>query len=138
MKPHDLERKYQPHLKRVSNLVLLPASEAINLLEDAKTSAVRLLGVEAFRISDDGGVQPSLEFSNVCYGTAHHDGTQFRFEPELRPRDPWNKDPELLIHTQQLIRDGAAHGYAWYEVSLEDLSSERLLFFGEEERSASA
>jgi len=128
MEPHDLERKYRPHLKRVSGLRLLPAAYALDLLEDAKAVAVRLLGVEAFRLFDDGGVQPSMDFSNVSFGTIDRGG---EFHPELRPREPWNTDPHLLNHTQELIREGAANGFEWFEVSLEDLSSERLLFFEE-------
>ena len=128
MEPHDLERKYQPYLKRVAGLRLLPAAYAVDLLEDAKAVAVRLRGVEAFRLFDDGGVQPSMEFSNVSFGTIDHGG---KFHAELRPRTPWNTDPHLVSHTQELIREGAANGFEWSEVSLEDPSSERLLFFEE-------
>jgi hypothetical protein len=130
MEPHELERKYQPHLKRVGGLLLLPAAQAVDLLEDAKGSAVLLRGVEAFRILDNDGIQPSLEFSNICYGTVDSGGA---FRAELRPREPWNNDPQLIAHTQELILRGAANGYGWYEVSLEDVSRECLLFFGEEE-----
>jgi hypothetical protein len=126
MEPHDLERKYQPHLKRVGGLRLLPAAYAVDLLEDAKAVAVRLLGVEAFRLFDDGGVQPSMEFSNVSFGTVDRSGA---FHAELRPREPWNTDPHLVSRTQELIREGASNGFEWFEVSLEDSSSERLLFF---------
>jgi hypothetical protein len=130
MNLRELESKYQPHLRRVGGLLLLPAEQAVNLLEDAKAARVQLRGVEAFRIFDDGGIQPSLEFSNTCYGTVSPDG---EFRPNLRRRQPWNTDPQLIDHTQELIRQGAANGYGWYEVSLEDVSTECLLFFRDDD-----
>jgi hypothetical protein len=87
MEPHDLERKYRPYLKRVAGLRLFPAAHAVDLLEDAKAVAV-LRGVEAFRLFDDGGVQPAMEFSNVSFGTIDHGG---EFHPKLRPRTPMER-----------------------------------------------
>jgi len=129
MNSSELEAKYLPYVRRVSGVLLLPAAEAIHLLEDSQSVNVKLIGIEAFRLPEGGGIQPSMEFSNISYGTVAEKDGETEFNPDLRLRTPWNSDPEALENTRALIAEGVANGYSWYEVSLEDLESNELLFF---------
>jgi hypothetical protein len=129
MNSSELEAKYLPCVRRVSGVLLMPAAEAIRLLEDSQSANVKLIGVEAFRLLEGGGIQPAMEFSNISYGAIEEEGGKIEFNPDLRLRTPWNSDPEALENTRILIAEGAANGYSWYEVSLEDLESNELLFF---------
>lgn len=129
MTPSELEAKYLPHIRRVGGLRLLPTELVVRLLGECANVNVRLLGVEAFRLPEDGGVQPAMEFSNVSYGTVEHNEKGVEFKPELRMRTPWNSDPQALLHTQALLEEGSRNGYGWYEISLEDCESNELLFF---------
>ena len=118
MNSSELEAKYLPHVRRVSGLLLMPATEAVRLLQDCQSVNVKLVGVEAFRLPEGGGIQPAMEFSTISYGTVLEKNGEMNFNPDLRLRTPWNSDPEALKHTQALIAEGAANGYSWYEVSL--------------------
>jgi len=129
MTPAELEAKYLPHIRRMSSLRLLPTEVAIQLLHECTHVNLRLLGVEAFRLIEGGGVQPALEYSNISYGTIERTNNEVEFKPELRLRTPWNTDPEALLNTRALVEEGATHGYGWYEVSLKDIESDELLFF---------
>jgi hypothetical protein len=64
----ELEQKYISHVRKVGAVLLLPSDEAIRLLDDCLDSDVRFLGVEAFRLFADGGIQPAMEFSNISFG----------------------------------------------------------------------
>ena len=129
MNASELEEKYLPRIILKGGLFLLPWEIATNLLKDCLKCDIRFLGVEAFRIFEEGGIQPSMEFSNVCFGTAAESNGKLEFTPETRLQTPWNIDPGALEKTLDLITEGAKNGYCWYEVSLEDPETNELLFF---------
>ena len=130
MNAEELERRYLPYVRRVSGLVLLPADQVMRLLDDCTNADVRFLGVEAFRLFDDGGVQPAMEFSNITYGKIEQQEGQATFTPDFGLREPWRTDPSALQNTRALVAEGAANGYSWYEVWLEDPATEAPLFRG--------
>ena len=130
MKATALENKYLDRITRSRSLLLIPATDAIELLEDCASADVRFLGVEAFRLFDDGGVQPAMTYSNISFGKLEEKDGKLElasFRRELR--SGWRNDPEVLAHTRELIREGEANGYTWYEVSIEDPDTGELLFF---------
>ena len=129
MTPLELEAKYAPHVVRRGGVRLLPAELAVALLNDSRSAHTQLRGVEAFRLFDDGGIQPSLDFSNVSYGRITGTGESTNFEPDLQLRSGWREDPDAIASTQALILEGQKAGYAWFEVSLENLDDGQLLFF---------
>ena len=90
----------------------MPAEEAIRLLGECADASVHLLGVEAFRLFDDGAVQPAIQFSNISYGTVERHNGEVEFKPDLRLRSPWNVDPDAIQNTPALIAAGAAEGYS--------------------------
>jgi hypothetical protein len=124
----ELERKYLPYVRRVGSLVLLPADEAIRLLQDCASTNVRFLGIEAFRVFDDGAVQPALSFSNISYGKVGEQDGKTDFTPDFGLREGWFGDPTALQRSQDLIAKGTAEGYSWYEVHLENPATEEPLF----------
>lgn len=89
------------------------------------------LGVEAFRLFADGGVQPAMEFSNISFGRVPMKPGDPEFQFKRGLREPWNADVNALERSKTLIMKGAASGYSWYEVSLEDPATGELLFFRE-------
>src|SRR4051794_17168426 len=128
--PSDLEEMYVGRLKRVGSLLLLASADAMRLLDDSRASDVRLLGVEAFRLFDDGGVQPAMDFSNISFGKVEEqDGKLAVTSFERGLRSEWQQNTEVIESTKALILDGAANGFDWYEVSLEDRATGELLFF---------
>ena len=44
-------------------------------------------------------------------------------------RNAWESRSNLHDDTVQLINDGKGNGFDWYEVSIEDLATQELLFF---------
>jgi len=131
MSPSEIEKKYGPKVRQIGSLLLLSTEHALSLLDDCSASPVRFLGVEAFRVYDDGGVQPAMEFSNISFGTLPPPGTEETFEFKRGPRPGWKGNIDALLETKELIQRGALEGCTWYEVSLEDPETESLLFFGE-------
>lgn len=125
----ELERKYLGQVRRVGNLLLLTADEAIRLHDDCLNAEVRLLGVEAFRLFDDGGVLPAIEYSNVSFGNLQEQDGKAKFEFKRGLRMPWNSDAAVIEHTKALIEEGSSNGYSWYEVSIEDSTTGEMLFF---------
>jgi len=127
----ELEQKYIDRIKNRHGILLLPADDAIKLIDDCSTTNVRFLGVEAFRLFENGGIQPAMEYSNISFGQVEqHDDGKLElksFERDLRRL--WKNDPKVLENTKALIREGAADGYGWYEVSIEDPATGDLLFF---------
>jgi len=102
----------------------------MRLLDDCANADIRFLGVEAFRLFDDGGVQPAMEFSNISYGKVEQQAGRATFTPDFGLREPWRTDPSALQNTRALVAEGAANGYAWYEVWLENPATEASLFRG--------
>ena len=128
MAPRELESKYAPHVIRRSGICVLPVHLALTLLDEAQTCGVRLRGVEAFRLFEDGRVQPAMDFSNVSYGTVEGSGVSTEFKPNLGLRYSWRNDPDVVASTQALMREGAEAGYAWFEVLLEDPDDGHFFF----------
>ena len=130
MNATDLEAKYASRIKNVGSLLLLPAKDAICLVDDCATSDVHFLGVEAFRLFDGGAVQPAMDYSNVSFGQVEERAGKFEvvaFERSLR--SPWQRDAAIYEKTKAMIREGTLNGYAWYEVSVADPITDELLFF---------
>ena len=130
MNARELERKYIPLLRKVGGLLLLASADAVNLLDDSLNSEVKFLGVEAFRVFDNGSVQPTMEFSNIRFGKVEEIGGKLdvvEFKRGLQA--PWLADPQVIQRTKALILEGTSKGYSWYEVSLEDPTTNELLFF---------
>lgn len=124
--------KYLKRLKRCGSLLLLSAADAVRLLDDLADANVRFLGVEAFRFLDDGRVQPAMEFSNISFGKVELKDGQVEVTSFRRDlRDGWKGDPAAISRSKDLIQEGQASGYDWYEVSIEDPGTGELLFFGE-------
>jgi hypothetical protein len=131
MNAAELESEHIEQIRRVGCLLLLPADDAIQLIRSCASSEdVRLLGVEAYRILDDAQVQPGIEFSNISFGQMENDGRRFKLKTfERGLRTPWENQTNLHDATVRLIDEGKANGYAWYEVSIEDLATREMLFF---------
>ena len=131
MNAAELEAEHIDQIQRVSCLLLLPADNAIQLVRScASTDGVRLLGVEAYRRLRDGGVQSGMEFSNISFGQMENDRGTLKlktFERDLRAA--WKNRSNLHDDTVQLINEGKGNGFDWYEVSIEDLDAQELLFF---------
>jgi hypothetical protein len=126
----DLEATYIGRVKRVGSLLLLASSDAVRLLDDSRASDVRLLGVEAFRLFDDGGVQPALDYSNISFGNLEEQDGKLAVTSFKRGlRSNWQHDADIIESTKGLILEGTVNGYGWYEVSLEDRATGELLFF---------
>ena len=126
----DLEKKYLERVNRSGSLLLLPAADAVLLLDDLVDADARFLGVEAFRFLDDGGVQPAMEFSNISFGQLEQKEGEVRVKSFRRDlRDGWRNHPDALSQTKDLIQEGRAKGYDWFEVSVEDPETGELLFF---------
>ncbi len=126
----ELEAKYAGRIKDVGSLRLLASDDAIHLLDDCANSEIHFLGVEAFRLFDDGGVQPAMEYSNISFGKIEEQDGKLEvtaFERSLR--SPWTGDLAVYEKTKALIREGTSNGYSWYEVSIEDPNTNELLFF---------
>jgi hypothetical protein len=128
----ELEKKYLQRVSRTGSLLLLSAADAIELLDDLAKAGVTFLGVEAFRLFDDGGVQPAMEFSNISFGQTEKKDGKFQLTSFRRDlRSDWKNDPDALSRTKDLIQEGKANGYDWFEVSIEDPDTGELLFFRE-------
>jgi hypothetical protein len=126
----ELEAKYVGHIREEGSLRLLASDDAIRLLDDCATSEIRFLGVEAFRLFNDGGVQPAMEYSNISFGKIEErDGKLEVTAFERSLRSPWAGDLAVYEKTKALIREGTSNGYSWYEVSVEDPNTNELLFF---------
>ncbi|MEM6820165.1 MAG: hypothetical protein AAF578_15405 [Pseudomonadota bacterium] len=135
MNATELEKKYLERVNRSGSLLLLSASDAVRLLDDLIRADARFLGVEAFRIFDDGGVQPAMEFSNISFGRIEEKDGEIRLKSFRRDlRDGWRNHPDTVSRTKDLIAEGQANGYDWYEVSIEDPDTGELLFFSEFEK----
>ena len=135
MNATELEKKYLERVKRSGSLLLLPASDAVQLLDDLVCADARFLGVEAFSLFDDGGVQPAMEFSNISFGQIEEKDGEVRVKSFRRDlRDGWRNHPDAVSRTKDLIAEGQANGYDWYEVSIEDPDTGALLFFREFEK----
>jgi hypothetical protein len=126
----ELETKYLARLRRHGSVLILHATDAKALLQECTHVDVRLLGVEAFRFTIDGSIQPSMEFSNLSFGKIDEVGGRLRVVEFRRSlRSEWKTD-DVFRSTIELIDRGVAAGFDWYEVSLEVPSSdEELLFF---------
>ncbi len=130
MNASELEQKYLSQIHRVGSVLLLPSEEAVRLLDDCLDSEIRFLGVEAFRLFPDGRIQPAMEFSNIRFGKVEEsDGNPESVEFKRSLRSPWRADPTAIKRTKALILEGSSNGYSWYEVSLEDPTTDELLFF---------
>ena len=131
----ELEKKYLKRVNRSGSLLLLPASDAVQLLDDLVCADARFLSVEAFRLFDDGGVQPAMEFSNISFGKIEEKDGEVRLKSFRRDlRDGWRNHPDAVSRTKDLIAEGQANGYDWYEVSIEDPDTGELLVFREFEK----
>ena len=71
-----------------------------------------------------------MEFSNISYGKLEQQDGGTIFKPDFGLREPWRTDPSALQNTRALVAEGAANGYSWYEVWLEDPETEETLFRG--------
>lgn len=60
----ELRAKYSRVAIDPDRLFLLRAADAIQLINEAARNGLQLAGVEGFRVSPEGGVQPVQEFSN--------------------------------------------------------------------------
>lgn len=130
MNATELEKKYLERVNRSGSLLLLPASDAMELLDDLTEAHAKFLGVEAFRLFDDGGVQPAMEFSNISFGQMEETNGKLELKSFRRDlRSGWKNDPNALSRTKDLIQEGQTNGYDWYEVSVEDPDTGELLFF---------
>jgi len=126
----ELENKYLNRIKRVGSLLLLKSEDAIQLLDDCAKVKVRFLGVEAFRLFENEGVQPSMDYSNISFGKIEeHDGKLEVTSFQREINSAWNGNSAIFENTKKLIQEGAANGYSWFEVSIEDSATGELLFF---------
>jgi hypothetical protein len=134
MTSRELEKQFLPLAIVRNSLILFEAAVAVQIVRRSFEEHLRFLGVEAFRIWDDGRVQPGLEFSNVSFGyVAERDG---KLQIESFGRQPRSdqKAETACEDTLQLIAEGAKSGYGWFEVSIEDPITQELLFFREFDR----
>lgn len=133
MTARELELKWMSRVKQSGSLLLLHADDALALLDDCKKADVKFLGVEAFRMFGEGGVQPAMKYSNISFGEVimKPDGPEV-VHLKRGPCIPWDREIDFLELSKQLIRDGARNGFEWYEVSLEDPETGVLLFFREQ------
>jgi hypothetical protein len=131
MNATELEAEHIDQIQRVGCLLLLPADSAIQLIRScASSDGVRLLGVEAYRRLEDGRVQPGIEFSNISFGQMENDRGTLKLKTfERGLRTTWENRSNLHDDTVQLINEGKGNGFDWYEVSIEDLDTQELLFF---------
>ena len=106
-------------------------NDAKRLVGDIETTpGARLLGVEAFRMLDNRGIQPGIEFSNISFGQLEQDGDRIELKTYSRGlRAAWRAEQDFCDRVQKLIDGGIANGFDWYEVSVEDLATNELLFF---------
>lgn len=126
----DLEAKYVDRIRRVGSLLLLTPDDAIRLLDDCALSRVRLVGVEAFRLFDGGGVQPGMEYSNISFGRVEERDRKLEVRAFGRAlHSPRVDTTSVYERTKALIREGTLNGFSWYEVSIEDPDTNELLFF---------
>jgi len=128
MTPHELEQTFSPKVRKLGGVRLLPANEAMKLLSAASSFDLQLVGVEAFKIHVDGNIEPSMEYSNICYGTVEEGADGVEFQPDLRLRSPYNTSKNAVSETIQLIEVGSNNGFTWFEVTLFDKQANRLLF----------
>lgn len=130
MNARDLEAEFLPSAVVKSSLILFESPVASRLVRKCFEAGLPFLGIEAFRLSDDGGVQPALEFSNISFGRVEENNNQLQlvsFERSLR--QGWAHRTSLRDDTLRLIDEGTNEGYCWFEVSIEDPDTEELLFF---------
>ena len=103
--PQALEEKFGRQVRRYGSMCLLPAEQTVQLLDEIarmrSAGAASLdFSLEAFRI-EDAGIRPALEYSYPS--------------PEARAAHGG-----LLEATKAMVVEGAANGYPWYEVWIED------------------
>lgn len=130
MNAHELEQEFLPSLVVRNSLLLFEAPTARRLVSKCFEFGLPFLGIEAFRLFENGGVQPSMEFSNISFGRVEERAGQLQvtsFERQLRSE--WAARNSVCADTLRLIEQGAAAGYGWFEVSIEDPDSNELLFF---------
>jgi hypothetical protein len=130
MNAAEFEAKYIGQAKRVGSLILFRANDALGMLDECFESGLPFLGVEAFRLFDDGGIQPSMEFSNVSFGKIEsRDGVLQVTSFERKLQSAWEEAKSIRDATKDLIRQGALSGYDWFEISINDPASGELIFF---------
>lgn len=130
MNARELEKKYLDRILNSGGLMLLPVSAVLELLDDLATANARFLGVEAFRVFDEGGVQPGMEFSNTSFGQIDEIDGKLQVTSLRRDLMPeWKNEPDVLSRSKEMVLKGQADEYDWYEVSIEDPDTDDLLFF---------
>ena len=135
MDADKLEQKYLEYIRREGSILLLSSEYALQLLDDCEASDARFLGVEAFRLFDNGGIQPAMSYSNVSFGTAQDVEGELHVELGRRLHSAWIERSDAIKATKALIEKGTADGYPWYEVSLEHPQTGEPLFFRRTESS---
>ena len=96
--PEEIKQEFGPGTRALGGIRVLPAARTLALLDRCEGAGVRV-SVETFRLFDDGGIQPAMEYSDPT--------------PEMVS--------ELGVHgaVRALVVAGAAAGYDWNEVWVE-------------------
>jgi hypothetical protein len=115
MNAAELEAKYLDRCTRRGSLLVFEAEVAILILQDCFESRLPFGGFEAFRLFEDGKVQPGMEYSNTYYWW-HQKVSDYL---EL----------DTLHDAIALIRMGAANGFGWFELYIGDPDTDDSLFF---------
>jgi hypothetical protein len=127
---YQIENKYIDKIIQAGSILLLPVDDAIDLINDCEQNGLDLAGVEAFKLFDGGGIQPSMEFSNISFGkTEIVDGKIHLAEFKRTLRSGWEQKRNLFEETRILMKAGAQDGYKWFEVTINDPNSDGLMFF---------
>jgi len=76
------------------NIILIPRNEVSSSIEKVLEEGIRLLGFDAFKLHDDGKIQPFMEFSAEYSKSA----------PEFKTiKDTLNKATEEITHYEVVI-----------------------------------
>ena len=96
--PDEIEREFGQDTRALGGIRVLPAARTLALLDRYESAGVDI-SVETFKLHDDGGIQPAMEYSDAT--------------PEMVS--------ELGAHgaVRALVLAGAEAGYLWNEVWVE-------------------
>jgi|SRR5690349_3515330 len=70
---NPLEMEFQDRAVRRGGVILFAAQDALELVKRAREERVRVLGIDGFFLTGDGGTQPSMRHSIDLSNTTHRD-----------------------------------------------------------------